>query len=188
MFLYNTLFNKRFFLALNILTLLFASCFLTGCGFAVRSQQSFPSQLHSMYFQADNQYGQFETALKKELRAANISIGENSNKAPLVFHANAVSFYHSSDTSSGPSTQARIYHLTMTTSFYIHDNKGKIVLPNRQITSTRDLTLNSNEIFDTSTQVNVSKQNMRQELIIKIFNILSSNNTFVALKEYSNEK
>lgn len=183
MLLRNHLINNKFFLALNIMGLLLALCFISGCGFTLRSQQSFPPQLHTLYFQADKPYGQFEVALRKALKAANITLLDDANKAPLIFHVSETSFNHSSDTSSGPSSQARIYHLTMTTYFSIIDNHGNVLLAPQNVTSTRDLTLNSNEIFDTSTQIDVSKQNMRQELITKIFNILSSQKVFAALQK-----
>lgn len=183
MFLRKLLINNKFFLALNFGYILLALCLLSGCGFTLRSQQSFPQQLHTLYFQADKPYGQFEVALKKALKAANITLLDDVNKAPLTFHISEASFSHDSDTSSGPSTQARIYHLTMTTYFSIIDSHGNVLLAPQNVTSTRDLTLNSNEIFDTSTQVDVSKQNMRQELITKIFNILSSKKAFAALQK-----
>lgn len=155
--------------------------FVSGCGFTLRTQNSLPPQMRIIYLQADNPYGQLEISLKKELKAAGITLTENANNALLTLHLSASSFNQTSDTSSGPSTQARIYHLNLTTAFNITDAKGRSVLEQQVVSYAQDLTLNSNEIFDTSTQVDATKQNMQRILIIRILDMLCSKKTSVAI-------
>lgn len=171
---------KKHLALIAIITCL--SSTLCGCGFTLRTQNSLPPQLRSIYFQSDTPYEQLGIALKKELRATGITLQDDVSKAPFVLHMTAPNFGHTTDTSNGPSTQARIYHLTLATSFSITDKSGKVVLAPQTVSAMQDLTLNANEIFDTSTQVDVAKENMRRILVTKIFDRLSSQKTFTALK------
>jgi LPS-assembly lipoprotein len=151
---------------------------LSGCGFTVRSQASFPPQFSTLYFDSETPYSQFESALKKKLRTAGITFTDDATKAPYILRLSPTLFAQTSDAVGSTSTQARIYHLTMASTFSVSDRKGSIILPPQTVSHTQDLTLNTNEIFDTSTQVDVTKQNMQQILITKVLDILSSRRIF----------
>lgn len=175
------LLSKKLLPTALIFNLSICCLFLAGCGFTLRTQNSLPPQLHNVYLQADNPYGQLEIAIKRELQASGVVMQESVNAAPFILHLAATSFTQTSDTSNSPSTQARIYHLSLSASFSLLDAKGITVLAPQTVAFAQDLTLNANEIFDTSTQVDITKQNMQRALIIKIFNMLCSKQTFDSL-------
>lgn len=154
--------------------------FMSGCGFELRSQKSFPPQLNNIYYQADKPYGEVAINLKKELKSTGIAFADDVNHANIIFHLSEPTFSYN-NTSTGPSTQARVYNLSMSVVLSIADAKGRILLEPQTITATRDLTLQPNEIFDVSTQVDVTKHTMEQDLVMKIFNVLGSKKAFNAL-------
>jgi outer membrane lipopolysaccharide assembly protein LptE/RlpB len=154
---------------------------MSGCGFELRSQKSFPPQFNNVYYQADKPYSEVAISLKKELKSTGIVFADDVNNANVVFHLSDTTFDHY-NTSTGPSTQARVYSLNMAITLSITDAKGKMLLAPQNIISTRDLTLQPNEIFEISTQVDVTKHSMERDLVMKIFNVLSYKKAFEALK------
>jgi|GEM_PF-4726533 len=179
--------NRKRVLVLALTTSVICSAlFFVGCGFTMRGYTSFPPQLRTLYFQAENPYAPLESSLKKKLRASGVVVVDNVNTAPFVFNMSTVNFGYSSDsTSTGPSTQARIYHVSLTTTFSIADAKGRTVLGPQIISHTQDLTLNANELFDTSTKVDTVKQKLQQILIAKIFDLLGSQKVAKSLSQAS---
>lgn len=168
---------KNFF---YILIFLVTLSLLTGCGFKLRSEKSLPSQMHVIYYQADNSYGSLEIALKTALKGSDIKLSATQNDAPIMMRVLPTGFSYS-QTSIGQSTQARVYHLVMSMSFSLVSNKGKTLLAPQTVTSVRDIILAANDVFESSGQVDVAKQSMQQEIITKIFDILSSKRVFDAL-------
>jgi LPS-assembly lipoprotein len=155
---------------------------LAGCGFKLRTSSSLPPQLQTLYLQADSPYEALATKFKKELTGSGVNLAENTNAALTTLHLTTSNFAYN-DTSVGPSTQARVYHLVLSTTIQIIATKGQNILGPRYVETARDLTLPPNEIFESSTQVEVTKQSMRQELLVKIFNILSSKEAFAKLAD-----
>ena len=153
---------------------------LAGCGFKLRSQSSLPPQLHTIYLQGSEHFGEFENTLKKSLKAIDVTLLDKADSTHLILSLSPTTF--TSDNSSiGGSVQARVYNLTLSVSFQITNAKGKPIIEPQVITVTKGLTLNPNEVFSASNQVDIEKQSMQQEAIIRILNILSSRRTFELL-------
>lgn len=164
----------RLSLVVKTVILLTIASLLSCCGFAVRSNQAFPPKLQQVYVQSDAQYGKLAVLLRHELHKSNINLVENSQNAQIIMNISKENFTYSKDSINSPSTQARIYYLTMSTTFNLQDNHGNTILEPQTISTNSNLTLNSNEIFATSTQTDLYKQNMRSILITKIFDLLLS--------------
>jgi LPS-assembly lipoprotein len=153
---------------------------ISGCGFTVRPQTNFPPQLKTIYLQTADMYGPFEVELQREFQDAGVSVAATPSQAAIIMHLLPTAFSYSTET-TGPSTQARIFHLTMTTTFSLTSKTSTVILAPQTVTATRDLTLGANEIFEISTLVDVTKQSMRKDLVRKVFDRLSSRNTFEAV-------
>lgn len=154
---------------------------INGCGFKLRSQKSLPLSLHNIYYQTENPYGSLDIALKTALKGSGINLVADESSAKVILNIISTNFTYN-QTSIGPSTQARVYHLILSMTFNLTTPKGKIILPPQTISSARDLTLAPNEVFETSGQVDAAKQTMQQEIIMRTFYILSSKKVFDALK------
>lgn len=152
---------------------------LTGCGFTLLTAKSLPPQLHQLYYQTDNPYGQFETGLKRMLKFSKIVLLDAPNKTAPILHVTAN--YSYSTTSSISSTAARVYTLNYTATISIDDATGKVLLTPRTVSASRTIMLQPNEIFETTLQVDIAKQEIRQDLMGKILNVLCAPKTFEAL-------
>jgi outer membrane lipopolysaccharide assembly protein LptE/RlpB len=154
---------------------------LTGCGFKLRTARSLPPQLHQIYYQTDNPYGRFELALKRSLKASNVVLlAKSDSTAPIL---NVTAKYSYSTTSSISSSEAQVYTLNYNATISIDDTSNKSLLRPQTVTSSRAITLQRNEIFEITPQVEIAKREMRQELSTKILNILCAKKTFQALSE-----
>lgn len=159
--------------------ILIALFFLTGCGFKLRTTKSLPPQLQQIYYQTDNPYGQFEMAFKKALKASKVVLLATPNTTAPILHVTTNYSYNS--TSSTSSAEARVYNLTYTTTIDIANAAHKQILPSQTVTVTRTISLQPNEIFETTPQIEIAKQEMLQELTTKVLNILCAKKTFQAL-------
>jgi len=153
---------------------------LTGCGFKLRSQSSLPPEFHKVYIQTDNPYGQFESAFKKSLVTIGIAVLDKPEPGCLILSFSPPTF--TSDNSSiGGSVQARVYNLSFSVGLKINNSQNQTIIDTQTITVTKGLTLSPGEVFSASNQVDMEKESMQQEAIIKIFNILESKRTFEIL-------
>jgi outer membrane lipopolysaccharide assembly protein LptE/RlpB len=164
----------------NLFFIALIQIFLSGCGFTTYNINSLPPQLKQLYYQTDHPYAPFEVGFKKKLVAAGIKVLSTPKKStPTII---ITSLYNHDANNSASSTQARIYNLSYTATVTINDGDNKQLLAPQIATVSRSITLQPNEIFEATSQVAIIKQEMRQELTTKIFNILSSPKTFQALK------
>jgi outer membrane lipopolysaccharide assembly protein LptE/RlpB len=157
---------------------------LSGCGFTLRTVKSLPPPLQQIYYQTDNPYGQFEVAFKRALKASKTILLTAPDKTlPILV---VTSNYNYNTTSSISSVQARIYTLNYTATVSINDFFNKTLLAPQTVGVTRNVTLQPNEIFESSSQVVIVKQEMARELSDKVLNILRSKQT-VQVLEKNNE-
>lgn len=163
----------------SIFLMLMVVTVLIGCGFAPHTVKTLPPKLHQVYLQFDQPSGQFETCFKRKLQECGVLLLANpGDKLPIMY---LTSNYSYSNTSPISSAQGRIYTLTYTASISI-SVAGEVLLPAREITVSKGITLQPNEIFEVTPQVDIVKQELLQELFVKILNVLSAKKTFQVLK------
>jgi outer membrane lipopolysaccharide assembly protein LptE/RlpB len=163
----------------KICLILLGFLLLSGCGFKLRTVNSLPPQLHRIYYQTDNPYGQFEIALKRVLKASKVNLIATPGANTPILHV--TSNYTSSTTSSITSAAARVYTLSYTATVSVTDAANKQLLSPQTTSASRAVTLQSNEVFEITPQIDIAKQELQQELANKILNILCAKRTFQAL-------
>jgi outer membrane lipopolysaccharide assembly protein LptE/RlpB len=163
---------------IKVCLILISIFLLSGCGFKLRTAESLPPQLHQVYYQTDNPFGQFEVAFKRALKTSKVKLLDEPNATAPVLHV--TSNYSSSTTSSISTTSGRVYSLSYTATISINDASGKILLTPQTASVSRSISLQPNEIFETTPQVEIAKQELLQELSTKILNILCAKKTFAA--------
>lgn len=156
-------------------------CSLTACGFKLYSKEELPPQLHTLYLQSDNPYGQFEIDLKHSLIATGINFVDVQTQAPITLKIINTDFYHD-NLNAVSSSQATVFNFIYDVTFNLLDSRGKSIINQQTVKSNRTLTLNPNEVIDANPEVDTLKQEMQRELIFEIINRLSSKNTQQALK------
>ncbi|EKE01351.1 MAG: hypothetical protein ACD_21C00156G0018 [uncultured bacterium] len=166
----------------RICLILTSAFLLTSCGFTLRTAKSMPPQLHKIYYQADNPYGQFEVTLKKVLKSSNVALLTNTNNIAPILHVTS-NYNTPSTTSSISSAEARTYTLTYSATISINCASGKPLLAPQTVSVSRSIILQPNEILEISPQTETAKREMCQELSTKVLNILCAPKTFQALSQ-----
>ena len=161
--------------------ILITSMLLIGCGFRLNTTKILPPQLNQVYYQTEHPYEKFELYFKKKLQASGAVLLSCPKKAAPIIHISSI--YGFSNSSPASSTQARIYNLSYTVTINISDSHNQPILAPQTASVTRSIVLQANEVFETTTQADVVKQEMIQELSTKLFNILGSPRTFQALEK-----
>ena len=144
---------------------------LSGCGFHVRNGDALPPQLHTLYLQSDQPYGQFEITLKRALQKATLNVVNTPTAAPIALQIINTRFTHDTPT-IGDSSQARVYNFTYTVTFSITNTRsGHTLLLPRTVSMTRALTINANQVIDSNNDVDIAQRQMQRGAIMQILNI-----------------
>lgn len=156
-----------------LLFTLFCTLILSGCGFHLRQGQALPPILHNMYVQSVEPYGAFTLNLKETLRANDVTLAPSLKSSTATVDISNISFSHNSATAYS-SAQANVYTFTLSVNFTVNTKSGKTLLHSQTVSATRSLTFSPNEVLESSNQVSTARQEMEQEVIVKILNILNA--------------
>lgn len=155
---------------------------LSACGFHLRNSYNLPSELQNTYVSSPTQYNSLATHLRSQLTSSNIKLAQNPNSAKTIIRVFDINKRNSNSGIGNNQTTSSVT-LSETASFDITDSKGKILLPMQQVSASRSLTVQSNEIIGNNNQEQVLFQAIERDLVTDILNILSSTNTKQALKK-----
>lgn len=172
---------------LKYLSWLLMSLGLFACGFHMYTKDILPPQLHVIYVQSVDPYGSFTLTLKQSLQAAGIKIADNVKDSPVRLNIVSINLIHDNPNITS-SSQATTYNFTYTVIFNLQDQTGKLLLNDQPVVTTRALMLNPNEVLEASSEVNIMKGEMERELVMQIFNRLSSDNVKNALNNENKSK
>lgn len=160
-----------------IITLI--STMLTGCGFAPRSQASFPASLHTLYFSPEKPYSPLTAQLKLLLRSMRVKIVEKTSEAPyslLVSH-DQFSYGRAEVVNANlPTTM----NFVQTATISIQDNRTRHMVATNDFNTQQSLTLNANQIYTTNAN-DYMKQTLNREMTSLIYYWLTSKNIKNAL-------
>jgi LPS-assembly lipoprotein len=156
---------------------------LSACGFKLRGQVNFPPQIQTLYLDTNNPYGQFESSLRQTLRSYGVTLANSTAQPALTLKTSRPSV-KTNNTTSGSSNEARVYNVTYSVTYSLHDNRGKAILPPQLASTTRSLTLNANQLLESNNQLTVLEREMQREVIGKMLNRLSSQQVAKLLEAY----
>lgn len=169
-----------------VLASLFCILLLNSCGFHLRQGQTLPPILHKMYVQSIEPYSAFTLSLEDALRANNVNLVSSRKNPTSTLEISSISFTHSGATTYS-SAQANVYTFTLSVTFAVNAQSGKTLLPSQAVSATRSLTFSPNEVLESSNQVSAARQEMEQEVIMKILNILNAKEIAKAAEANRNE-
>jgi len=164
----------------------FCILLLTSCGFHLRQGQTLPPILRNMYVQSIDPYSAFTLSLEDALRANNINLVSSQKNSTSTLEIRSIAFTHSGATAYS-SAQANVYTFTLSVGFAVNTQSGKALLPQQAVSATRSLTFSPNEVLESSNQVSAARQEMEQEVIMKILNILNAKEIAKAAEANHNE-
>ncbi|MCX7091171.1 MAG: LPS assembly lipoprotein LptE [Legionellales bacterium] len=143
------------------------SLLLLGCGFHLRGLVSMPSNLHDVAIVVENVNRDLAPMLKEQLNAYHILVPDD----PAYAHYWLILENDKDDqqiTSVSSSTTRRQYQMTYQVAFKLQEAHGKEIIPSTLVTTTRQLTVNSNRMLGSSDEENTLKHEMRRDAVIQI--------------------
>lgn len=163
-----------------ILVLLSLILTLTACGFKLRSQAGFPPQMQTLYLNAEDPYGLFETSLRQTLQASGVKLTDSPAAAPVTLNLPRT-VLDTDNTTFGGSNEARVFDVTYRVAYSLTDSNGRVIVPMTEIVTSRSLILNANQLLTSNDQLMMLSQEMQRETISKMRDRLSSRQVREAL-------
>ena len=144
---------------------------LTSCGFRLFDKDILPDKMHIIHLESSNPNGRLEVALKNELKENHIVLSTQEESLVTLNIINTA-FIHSNPSNVAYSSLSTVYSLAYSLTFDLLDKAGNKIINPEVVTVSRSITLNPNELLDSSPRVLSVKAEMQRELIFKMFNIL----------------
>lgn len=145
---------------------------LSACGFHLRGMIDIPEWLDNVSIISRDGNKELVAKLKSVLEGYKIKVNDDPALAKYWLMINR-SNLQQQIVSIGASTNPRQYQLIMTTEFSLTTPKGQVVKPVRQVTVTRQLTVNNDRILGSNAEESILISEMRQDTVIQIINRLS---------------
>lgn len=146
---------------------LLATLCLFGCGFHLRGFVTMPTGLHDVGIIIEAANRDLEPMLKDQLNAYHIVVPDDPQSAHywLIIEEDKEEQHITSVSSS---TTPRQYQMNYQVTFKFQAANGKEIIPSTNVTTTRQLTVNSNRILGSNFEENTLKHEMRKDAVIQI--------------------
>lgn len=148
---------------------------LSACHWQLRNPNEIPPQLKVLYLDASTVESHLYLQLQNLLESMRIRQVNNPLLAPYTLQVSNYSFQHNNPSVSATNI-AITYVFTLQVTVAITDAHGKIVVPPRLISASRDITVNTNQIF-TINSTTLFQQELQREAINLIYYWLTSDST-----------
>ncbi|CAM2798795.1 LPS assembly lipoprotein LptE [Legionella worsleiensis] len=145
---------------------------LSACGFHLRGIIEIPEWLNNVSIISRDGDKDLISKMKTQLEGYKIDVNPDPSKAKYWLIINK-SNVHQQIISIGASTTPRQYQLIMTTVFSLQTPTGQVIKTPKQITVTRQLTVNNNRILGSNEEENILLSEMHQDTVIQILNRIS---------------
>lgn len=160
---------------IRFMLLILLSLCCSACYWHLRNPGETPPQLRVLYLNAETVDSHFKVQLQNLLESMAITQVKTRQAAPYTLHAFAYSLQH--DNPPVSSTNVAItYTYTLSVTVSIEDATGLIIVPAHTIVTTRQITVNVNQIF-TINSTSVFQQELQREAINLIYYWLTSDQT-----------
>ena len=152
---------------------------LTACAFHPRSAADIPLPLRHIYLDTKNPYSAFTTELKAMLTALPITLVKTRFNTPYTIR---ISNYHFLQTNPSITTTslAVTFTYSITLQISILNQTGKTIYGPKSLGASRTRVQNSSQVYTPGTAT-LTKQELRQDIISKVYYVLASEDTKRAL-------
>lgn len=158
-----------------LILLISLSLFCSGCGWQLRNAHEVPAQIKSLYLDNETYDSHFNAALLALLSSMQVHLAAQPSAAPFTLVVTRYTFSHTNPAISTTNV-AITYTYTMSVTLAITDAKGKVLVPAKQITASRDITVNTNQIF-TINSTTLFKEELQRDIINIVYYWLTSAQT-----------
>jgi len=155
---------------LKYITILVLLCLLVSCGFRLQGKYQFSNFIKKIDLISSNPYSGLLIDLRQRLIDNGINIRRD---ADIKLKISNESFSHD-NSNLVSSIQATVYTFRYSFVFALYNKNNDIILNKQTVSSSKTITLNPNEVLNTSNEAFVIKRELIEDTISKMFNILSS--------------
>jgi len=146
--------------------------FLSGCGFQLRSEYSFPKDFNSIYIKTYDPYNKFTKELKNILLLSNIRIDDVSNGSytlEIINFSEKISMSH-----YDPKFQVETIFVSVNVTYSLYSPSGEKIINERKIMRNQSVSGSFKNKLAMDTQAEGRYEKLRQDVIISIIYQLSS--------------
>jgi len=173
---------RQNFTRLAVISLL--SLFLTACGFHLRQNLDFPTQLNTLYISSATPYGKFESYLKSILNTANINIVDEAQDSNYTLR---IDMHQLTQTVASISldTETRSYTLVYQVRYSLL-HQGVTVLPSQSISISQAYITNSSQLsYTNDSELKATIAGLQHAAAEQIIDRLSSQDVKDILNKHS---
>jgi LPS-assembly lipoprotein len=153
---------------------------LTACGFHLRGHEPLPPQLRTLYLESSDPYGEFTKQLQQVFRSIGVTLVQTSQAAPVTLQILSESTGQQF-AGQGVSGLVTTYVLSANATYQLLDAHGGVVQAPQTVTTTRNYTVNSNQVLGDLNVQSGLQDDMQRDLINQLLNRLRSRGTARAL-------
>ncbi len=162
-----SLIKHKYFL---LLTLCLALC---SCGFHLRSINSIPQALRTLYIASSNNYAPATKLLRSELRQSGFKMVHNPQQARYTLKIiNELFNTNQPSTLFAGSVQFMTVTLYYNVTFTIVDDNNHAVIPVNTVSASSTMTASANQMLGSSNEELLIKQELVREVVNQIINQL----------------
>lgn len=158
---------------LRHITLCCLATLLTACGFHLQGETTLARPLHRLYLQSPDPYGHLARNLEQGLKMSHVQLVSDPKQANAILSILSDTPSQTLLSVSG-TQQVRQYNLGVTVTFEITQPDGTTVINPQTLSTTRTLTVQSNDVLGTSNEASLFYQQMRRSLAYAILNRIAS--------------
>lgn len=160
---------------LFLICVLFLTLCCTGCYWRLRNPSEVPPQLKVCYLDAKNLDNHFNLQLLNLLESMKISLVKAPQMAALTLRVYDYHLKHNTPPASSTNI-AITYTYTLTVAASITDSHGRVVVPPHIFTTSRDVTVNTSQLFAINSTT-IFEQELQRETITLIYYWMTSDKT-----------
>ncbi len=169
-------------LALTLLTL---TSFLVACGFHLRNPQAIPTQLQTLYLQAESPYSMIAYQVRDLLSSLHVTLVDSDSLATYTLHLDKSKFSHSqgyvgavtplnSNTSISSTSTAVSYTYNQSISATLINNETHKTVATRNFTASATQLINQNQTTNVNT-TSLATADLPHDLVTQLYLWLTTN-------------
>lgn len=159
--------------AIKCIAALSLSVFISACGFHAQGKAVLAQPLQKIYIETPDPYGYLARYLKENLKMSGAVITTDASQATTILDIVQDDSTQTLLNVSG-TQQTRQYNIGVLVTFKILNNKNVIVVDSQTLSTTRTITVQSNQILGSSNESTLFYRQMRHELAGAIINRIAS--------------
>lgn len=146
--------------------------FIAGCGFHLRGTIIIPKHLQFISISPDTPYEPFQRELRHTLNRNGVTILPKGTKDVVTLHLSEP-IYSEELMALGNDNQAGQLRVKIIIQYALYDPDGKLLQRTTTITSSKDISVDSEDLLSADAEKESLKHEIRQDIALKLIRMLS---------------